>query len=60
MLTCQAKLFKNKRVLIVQEDRSFLYGILKDVVEDYFGIILLDSGKEVRACLTSIFPDRRR
>lgn len=57
MLISQAKLFKNKRVIVLQEDRSFLYGILKEV-EESIGSILLDSGKRIKAHVTMIFPDR--
>lgn len=59
MLISQAKLFKNKRVIVLQEDRSFLYGVLKEVKES-MGSILLDSGKTIKAHVTMIFPDRGR
>jgi hypothetical protein len=59
MLISQAKLFKNKKVIVLQEDRSFLYGVLKEV-ESSICSILLDSGKVIKAHVTMIFPYRER
>ena len=58
MLISQAKLFKDKRVIVLQADHSLLYGILKDVQES-IGTILLDSGKRIKAPVTMIYPYRR-
>jgi len=59
MLIRQAKLFKDKRVIVLQEDRSFLYGVLINV-EESSGSILLDSGKMIKAHVTRIFPNREK